>query len=194
MNVFIKNLLNKFKRHRNSLQKPLEHVYTDKFGNRYYQLKEISQISYRRSIAAEIATRQAEFNLTKDDMKKIIASMKTMANEGNIVDMFALLSEVEQRMDYAGEEETLLHLASVYFFNETEDIDEYLVPEQTAKIDLWRQDPHAKTFFLHRAFERTRAYTNISDSDIQLSLMIAREGQRKLQSILDTQSLIISTN
>ena len=174
--------------------KPLELVFTDKFGNRYYRLKDLTQLSYERFIQAEISTRQAEFCLTREDTLTLLGVMKAKANEGNIVEVFSLITELEQRLNFAGEVETLLLLASVYFMNDTEDIDKYRKGEQIEKINTWRKDDEALCFFLNAAWQHTKNYTITSVEDIIPYLTEALQSQSQINSILQTPSMVISTN
>lgn len=171
----------------------VEYVYTDRAGVKYYQLKNLAEMSYSRSITAEVATRQAEFNLTKEQLKMLISQMREDANDGNIVSLFTLISEIEQRLMYAGEEETLLQLASVYFFAEGEDVNTWNSVEQMSKIARWRTDDAAKAFFLRMAFLRTKSYMSISERDLLASSMTAHtDSSSLLSNILGTQSSLIS--
>lgn len=184
--VVYKKIRNVFKPHWNNKNKRLKHVYTDKFGNRYYELEDIREISYSRSIAAEVASRQADYNLTKDDLLKIIYQIMSYINANSIVEASALLNELKERAQFAGEVETLLHLASVYFLIEGEDIDNYLQYEQDKKINLWREDGAAMSFFLNGAFQRTKNYTVIFGTDITPYLKVAERSQKNLNQILST--------
>jgi len=172
----------------------LRHIYTDVFGNRYYELLDVTRMSWRRAVAGEIQSRQAEYCLTRDSLKKIIEKMKEHANKGEFTEVFALLVEIEQRMEFAGEEETLLGLASVYFFMEGERVDDFNQVVANEKIELWKKDPEAKSFFLKRAFERTKVYMLMLEADMpDYSFQVARN-QKKIDEVLGRQSLIISTS
>ena len=71
-------------------------VYTDKFGNDWYEYTNPMSIPAKRAIAAEVATRFADMNLTKANFLVLMNEMKKKANEGNIVDLFSILGEVDQ--------------------------------------------------------------------------------------------------
>ena len=86
-------------------------IYKDSFGNRWFEYVNPLQLPAKRAIAAEVATRFAEMNITKENLRTLMAEMKKRANEGNIVEVFQLLAEIEFRLEFLGEEETLLELA-----------------------------------------------------------------------------------
>lgn len=172
---------------------PIEYVYTDKYGINYYQLKNIQEISYKRSLAAEVATRQAEYNLTKEQLIMLLDEALSYIDENKMAIVAALLHEIKNRAEYAGEEYTLLRLASVYYFAEGEDIETFKEDEQILKINRWNTDDSAKAFFLKRAFERTKSYTSISSQDLMSYFLDISQDQQLISHILGTQSNIILT-
>lgn len=169
---------------------PIEYVYTDKYGINYYQLKNIQEISYKRSLAAEVATRQAEYNLTKEQLIILLEEALSYIDENKISITAALLHEIKNRAEFAGEEYTLLRLAAVYYFAEGEDIDTFIEEEQIIKINRWNTDDSAKAFFLKRAYERTKSYTTISSQDLMNCFLDISQDQQLVNSILGTPSSI----
>lgn len=137
-------------------------IYVDKKGNKYYQLKVPESIAMRRATAANMATKEAEFCLTKDALKKMFALMKEYANTGDFTNCFYIMGEIEARMDYAGEEETLLTLASCYFFTENEDITLYIPGGRRRKKSHVAGGRRALLTWL----EATKQYANTSINDI----------------------------
>ena len=143
-----------------------EEIFKDKFGNRWFQFTNKLNIPARRAIAAEVATRFADLNLTKPALKELIELMKDNANKGDIVSLFGVLNEIEYRLDYVGEEKTLTDLAVTYYLLNDEDpaiLDEKL---QKKKRKILEDDPKAKDFFLQAAFDCTMNYSNTSPIDI----------------------------
>ena len=143
-----------------------EEIFKDKFGNRWFQFKEKMNIPARRAIAAEVATRFADLNLTKATLKELIEQMKDNANKGEIVSLFGILQEIEFRLDYVGEEQTLIELAVTYFL--LNDEDPKIIDERTKqkKLEILEADQEAKDFFLQAAFDCTTIYSNTSPVDI----------------------------
>jgi hypothetical protein len=119
-----------------------------------------------RAIAGEVAMKQAEMNVDRDTLLEFINSMKEAANTGQITTMFARLENLEQRVNFACEEETLLSLACVYFLIEGEDPRVIAEGTQKRKREMMKADEQAKAFFLTSAFRLTGAFSDISESDI----------------------------
>ena len=122
-------------------------IYTDKNGVSWYEYNNPLTIPAKRAISAEVATRFADMNLTRFQLIRLIQEMKRNANEGKIVDLFHLLAEVEFRINYLGEEETLLELATIYFVIDGEDETGMDEMSKKKKRDLLKSDEEALSFF-----------------------------------------------
>lgn len=145
---------------------PMVEIFTDKFGTPWYRYDNNLTMPAKRAIAAEVATRFADMNLTKPIFRKLVEQMKTYANSGNIVDMFNLLSEIEFRLDYLGEEKTMTELGICYFCIEGEDETDFSEVWNKKKRDILEQDSDSQAFFLSMAYQHTINYSNISEVDI----------------------------
>ena len=167
----------------------IKHVYTDKSGTKWFEYENMLTIPAKRAIAAEIATRFADMNLTKDQLTRLFAEMKKNANEGNIVQLFHLMGEIEFRLNYIGEETTLLELASCYFLIEGEDETGFDEKHRQMKLDKFKVDSDCHDFFLQRAFEYTINYSNSSGIDILAFLKATEHDNAKLNQILQTLRL-----
>lgn len=164
-------------------------VYTDKFGNDWFEYQNNLSMPVKRTINAEVSTRFAEFNLTKSELKRLIDEMKKRANDGNIVELFSILNEIEFRMNYVGEEKTLLDLAVCYFVCGDEDETQFTDSDQTRKREILSTDSDAKDFFLRRAFEHTIQFSNMSDTDIIDYLRKVKTEGERLNQYLQTSKL-----
>ena len=158
---------------------PLKHIYTDKFGNKWFEYEEPLLMPGRRVISAEVATRFSEMNMTADVLMNFIKLMKKHANSGDIVELFSLISEIEYRLQYVGEEQTMRDLACCYFLIEGEDERTMLEAYRKRKIKIFEEDEACKGFFLQRAYEHTEAFSNTSVHDINEYLKMI---QLKIQS------------
>jgi hypothetical protein len=141
-------------------------VYTDKYGNDWFEYANPMNIPAKRAISAEVATRFADMNLTKANLQILMNEMKKKANEGNIVDLFSLLGEIEYRLNFIGEEETLMELACAYYLIADEDETDMTDFYREKKMEIFRKDKDAKNFFMEGAFRRTIKYLDMSEVDI----------------------------
>lgn len=145
---------------------PLNHVYTAKDGTKWFEYKNPLTIPARRAISAEVATRFAEMNMNKTQLKTLIDGMKRHANNGNIVELFNILAEMEFRLEYIGEEKTLLELATCYFVIDGENENDFNDVWKNRKMEMMENDGELKDFFLQRAFVITTKYSELSETDI----------------------------
>lgn len=145
---------------------PLKKVFTDSRGVDWFEYDNPLTMPAKRAIAAEVATRFASMNVTKDVLKQVIEQMKQRANAGNIVELFAILGELEFRLDFLGEEETLVELAACYFIEDGENETEFNEVIRKKKVELFKSRPDLFDFFVQRAFEHTINFSNISEADI----------------------------
>jgi hypothetical protein len=131
-----------------------------------------------RAIAGEVAMKQAEMNIDRDTLLAFIAGMKDSANKGKITEMFADLMNLEQRVNYACEEETLLSLACVYFLIEGEDPRTISEGLQSRKRSIMKADDNARAFFLSSAYKLTGTLSDISAVDILSYLKTQKQPKR----------------
>jgi hypothetical protein len=162
----------------------LERVFIDDDGDEWFQYVNIMTIPARRAIAAEIATRFAEMNMTNESLTVFIESMKKAANNGNIVELFHLLSEIEFRLSYIGEENTLIELAACYFVLNGEDETDFSDVWKNKKIEKIKSNGRSKDFFLQRAFVFTTKYSELSDNDIHVYLKANAPSNERFNQIL----------
>ena len=167
----------------------MNYVYTDKFGNKWYEYMNTMQISAKRAIAAEVATRYADLNLTKENLQLLITTMKKKANEGNIVELFQLLAEIEFRLSYIGEEETLKELACCYYTINDEDESDFTDKYRELKLKVFKEDGDARDFFIQGAFQHTIRYSSMSETDILAYLRANAPSEEQLNQILQDLKL-----
>ena len=163
---------------------PLNHVFTDSDGVKWFEFTNPLTMSAKRAIAAEVATRFAEMNLTKDQLKILIENMKSKANAGNIVELFNILAELEFRLDYVGEMQTMIELATCYFVMDGEDESEFSEIWKQRKQDKFKSDQNLQDFFLRKAFELTIKSSEISAQDIHDYLKTAIPANDRFNRLL----------
>lgn len=152
-------------------QIPLTPIFKDSLGRNWYEFQSPVTIPAKRAIAAEVATKMQEMNLTKKVLLELMAKMKEHANNGKIVELFSILNEIEFRLNFIAEEETLINLAAAYFVIEGEDETDFSEVEKAKKVEYIKQNKEAFNFFVQRAFEYTTNYSDMSEVDIQEYLL-----------------------
>jgi hypothetical protein len=161
---------------------PLTHIFTDSKGRKWFEYDNPMAMPARRAISAEVATRLQEMNMTKEVMIGLMNKMKEFANNGDIVSLFGILNDMEFRMNFIGEEQTLIELASCYFVVEGEDESSFSEVDRKMKVDFIKEDMEAFNFFVQRAFTLTIRFSQISQADI-LNYLIqnAQEAEKSVR-------------
>lgn len=162
----------------------LREIYTSEDGSKWFEFENPMNTPAKRAIAAEVATRFADMNLTKPVFKKLIQRMKEEANKGDIVSLFGILSEIEFRLDFVGEEQTLLELASVYFLIEGEPADDLSEEWTNKKKNILKNDSDARSFFLSRAYLFTTKFSELSGKDFEKYLKENRTNAERINRFL----------
>lgn len=163
---------------------PLNLVFTEQSGVKWYEYQNPMQMPARRAIAAEVATRFAQMNVTKDVLVEFITNMEQKANNGNIVELFHLLTELKFRLDYIGEEQTMLDLATCYFVLEGEDEGDFSEIWKQKKMERLRANGELKDFFVSRAFQLTTNYSELSNTDIHDYLKRNAQANQRFMNLL----------
>jgi hypothetical protein len=149
----------------------VEFFYEDSLGNKWYQFVNPVQLATHRSISMEIAHRYQEMNLTRSQLQKYLIRMKRNAEAGKVVELFTDLLHLEERINYACEEETLISLACAYFMLEGEPADQITDFWTKKKREIFEKDEKTRGFFLLAAYRLTKSYSEVSESDILTYLM-----------------------
>lgn len=158
-------------------------IYEDASGRSWFEYTDKMNIPATRSLAAEVATRFADMNITKDKLKGLILKMKENANEGNVVSLFSILQEIEFRLDFVGEEETLIEIASIYFLLEDEP-EQLSASFQERKKQIFKEDPDCRAFFLSRVFQLITNYSQLSEVDFLKYLKANQEAAERILRFL----------
>ena len=167
-------------------QIPLNTIFIDKEGRNWYEFENPMTIPAKRAIAAEVATKMQEMNITKETLLELMAKMKEHANQGKIVDLFAILNEIEFRLNFIAEEDTLINLAAAYFVIDGEDETDFSEVDKIKKVTYIKENKEAFNFFVQRAFEYTTNYSEMSEIDIQEYLLQnALNAERLKKSMLE---------
>ena len=180
--------MNIFKRKKKEVKDPeTKHetrlIFEDKFGNKWREYTDKMNIPATRALAAEVATRFADMNITKTTFKELIAKMKEFANSGDVVSLFAILSEIEFRLDFVGEEETLIELISIYYLIDGEP-SELVQSFQDKKKSVLKDDKDARAFFLSRVFQLITNYSALSETDFLKYLNLNQAAAERLNRFL----------
>lgn len=157
----------------------VELAYTDAQGNRWYAFRDPETLPPERAISALVHVRRSDLNYTREDAAKWCADFIEACNEGNMVQAVYLARVMQDRLEWAAEEATLLDVAKCYYLLNDEQPGTMRQDVQDAKDAIWRADKECAAFFLREAFYLTHGFSELSLSDIPTYLAERRTKIRK---------------
>lgn len=162
----------------NSKNELLELAYTDKLGNKWYNHSNVLGISPARGIAAARADRYVGLKISENNFKDLInAAIDGVNTNQDFVGAFAILNELKYRSEFLCEENSILDLASIYYFLEDENPEFPSEYHNKKKLDIWQKDELCRGFFLHMGLALTKRFSTTAEDDLlkflQESLPIA---------------------
>lgn len=154
----------------NSENPDVKIVFTTKQGVKFYALHDPLTISPERGVSAEESRRYAEMCLSKNEMKALIQEYKKGVNEQDIVRSHSIIQEMEYRLNYIVEENSLFDLACLYFFIDGENIKVPSEAFNVKKKELFKSDPDVRGFFLPIALNLMNKFSESQENDLLIYL------------------------
>ena len=176
---WLKQLLKRIFHRRSKQGAKLKEVYTDTRGRRHYTFINPLDAPMSRAVAAEAAIRVAEWGLSKERLKELVALGKESLQKGDAVTNAAAWYEIEVGLEAVAEEEGMLEVAAVLTIEEDEPL-EYDPLIAHAKVERWRMSPVDRDFFLLAAWPCLRQFETWSDIDILSYLKQAMPLSRRM--------------
>lgn len=157
----------------------VEKVYQDADGNTWYGFTDPLVMPANRALVAEIKATWADMNMRKEDLKDYVNRMIELGKQGEIVKMFHILQTIANRLEWVGEEDTMLELAATYFVINDEPLIDVQQSYNELKLLRFKQDKACRAFFLRRAFVLTTGFSEFSEADILNYLTVQRMTEAK---------------
>jgi hypothetical protein len=163
--------------------------YTDRFGNAWYGFEDPLRIPGGRALAGEVSATWCELNMTPDDIRMYFKKMRESGNRGDIVHMFRLFDCMEERLEWACEDKSLLGLAKVYFTINDEPLNAPTQNHTALKDEIFDTDADCRAFFLLRAHALIKVSSEFSPADILNYSQVMRALEVKRIERLATSSV-----
>lgn len=147
----------------NATDPRLKLAYEDKEAKvKFYTFTDGQYLPALRGIAAQRARRFVEMNMTEKNMKALVKKCKDHAQKMNVVDAFAIIHEMEYRLEFLGEEESLLDLVCLYYLLEDESPEFANEQANAKKREFIMTNVKARAFFLPIAVSLSSKLSNKS--------------------------------
>lgn len=178
----------------NSKNKDLTLAYTTSTGIKFYAFENPLSISPQRGIAAELAKVYLDMNITKRSLKELIKQCKIAAGAQDIVKSYSIIQEIEYRLEFLGEDTSILDLANIYFFLEDEDPEQPNEVANRAKHKIFEADQSAKIFFLKIGIALSNKFSGKPEQDILDYLEENRKMSDRIRRYIAEESQLGSTS
>lgn len=155
--------------------KDIRHLVEDAFkvgGKTYYRFAEERMIPAGRYKYIYAFLKEADLKMTLETLQNYVAEFENLLNGSGpkkviqIGELWKLVLNLKSRIALAFESETIERLASVIYFDETEDLSTYDRKHGTAKITLWKKHDFIG-FFLTKPLGDLLGLKNTSIESLQ---------------------------
>jgi len=118
--------------------------------------------------------------MTPQDVREYLKAIRASANKGDFVRACRLIDCMEERLEWACEDKSLLGLAKVYFTINDEPLSQPTNAHTELKDRIFEEDAETRAFFLLRAHALIKVSSEFSPADIlnYSEVMNARELKR----------------
>jgi hypothetical protein len=140
-------------------------------GVQYYRFKKDVTVPYGRYMYMQVFLYEQSLRMDLDTLNGYIQKMKYAVNGSvktgiDLITVIRTLTQMESRVELAFEVDTTYRLASVHYFDDTEDLYTYDKVHNDAKIALWK-GAKVVDFFYQRPMGELLGLSNFSPIDLQ---------------------------
>lgn len=147
-------------------------------GTKYYQFADINNLPYERGLMALDVYREVEMRCSRDFLDRYQKAMEEILHDGRKIDIYKLNSMNEmlkQRLAMATDVDLLYKLASVAFFDKTENPCVYDAQYAEKKIAKWRKDAKVADFFSQKPLKELMPFLAKQKIDLNTYSTISEE-------------------
>lgn len=155
-------------------------------GEQHFCFKDIFTVPCFRSLMALQAYEEVSMRMNRDflieDMKAtktLHERMKGYMNTGNLIEAYESLKEADrlleqkkERLEWIFEPNVLYNLASIVYFDASENPLKYDQEYAKKKIEKWKNNPDVLGFFLQEPIHRFMPYSKLSREDLEKYLAV----------------------
>lgn len=153
-------------------------------GVQYYSYKDIFTVPCYRAMFAIQAFEEVSLRMTREFMiedlkanKAVFERMKEYMSKGNLIAAYEqlkiadqLLEQKKERLEWIFEPEVLYNLASIVYFDKSENPEKYDQKYSKVKIERWKKDGDSLGFFLHQPIRKYIPFSTLSKEDLEAYL------------------------
>lgn len=172
----------------NSVNPRLKFIYQDSFKNKWYGYVNPLDVDAVRGIAAQRAERHISLMISEDELKLALDAQIQAAKDGDWLKVGAITYDLKHRTQFISEEQSILDLASIYFFLEDENPSELMDSYRLRKQKIWQDDLNCRGFFLRMGISLSEKLRNIPEADLLNFMEKTRETAERIYRHIKTPS------
>lgn len=160
-------------------------------GVDYYQFDDPFNTPYRRAFTALVFYNELRMGCTRDDLKKYADTIEAIISDPKTISIgkiARLTDDLKAKLNFIYEPDILYKLASVVFFDRTENPATYDFKYGQKKIERWKQYMSVEDFFLLQPLQRLVPYLKDCDVDIEAYTKAVQEVTAMQREVLSTIS------
>lgn len=145
----------------------IEYAFTSG-GTKYYRFADITNLPYERGLQALVAYNEVDMRCSRDFLIKYQGAVDKLLHEQKI-DIFKIqqLNEIlKQRLQLPTDVELLYKLASICFFDKSENPAVYEPAYAEKKIAKWQKDKGVHDFFMQTPLLELMPFLGSVDTDL----------------------------
>lgn len=167
-------------------------------GIDYYAFVDPFTIPYQRGLVSIAIYEQFNMRVTREHLKTTLTAIKECVNskdgEIRLSDLIGIVNDLEARLDWVVELDTTYKLASIVYFDKTEDPMGYNETYNYNKIKHWKQFG-VRDFFLRLPLKDLIPFIGISEKDMETYLKkVQKESVQQAERVLQVLSKSGSEN
>jgi hypothetical protein len=149
-------------------------------GKKYYRFKEEKLIPVGRYKYIYAHLREVDMRMNLETLRNYVKEFKNLLNGSgakkqiSIGDLWKLVINLESRLNLAFEPASVERLASVIYFDDTEDLQTWDKKHGAAKVEFWKANK-CMDFFLTRPMGELLGLSNISIESLEDYIQSATE-------------------
>lgn len=143
---YIKNKLTRFPK---DIKYPIEEAFTMN-GRTFYKYSDSFNVPYERGLKAVVFYEESRMKITYEYMQKHVEAVDKIlgANKINVFKIKELNDILKERLTWHVDTEILYKLASIVYFEKSENPTTYDYKYNSEKIEFWKKHKTVEDFFL----------------------------------------------
>jgi len=172
-------------------------IYAFTIGTRhYFRFDDPMNTPYERALKCLVYYKELEMNCDRDFLKAHTEAIDNMLMKGrftidDLVNVKTLNNQLKQRLELPKEPDLMYKLASVVFFDQTENPRVYEFKYGESKIFFWKKNTELHDFFLSSPLKSLIPYLEVAGENLQMfSEMTQKANHQHLEDLLPMLSEI----